>query len=71
VLKRCEFLRGFGIVLGSEFLTDTGGDMTTFESADRLAGICGLVPVPHDSGRISGDLKRPRRYRRRLLRTGT
>ncbi len=60
---------GFGIILGAEFLAATGGDMSAFDSADRLAGICGLAPVPRDSGRISGNLKRPRRYHRRLLRT--
>jgi transposase len=60
---------GFGIILGAEFLAATRGDMSAFESADRLAGICGLAPVPRDSGRISGNLKRPRRYHRRLLRT--
>ena len=60
---------GFGVILGAEFLAATGGDMSAFDSADRLAGICGLTPVPRDSGRISGNLKRPRRYHRRLLRT--
>ena len=61
---------GFGVILRAEFLATTGADMSTFDSADRLAGICGLAPVPRDSGRISGNLKRPRRYHRRLLRTG-
>ncbi len=42
--------------------------MTAFDSADRLAGVAGLAPVSRDSGRISGNLKRPRRYNRRLLR---
>jgi transposase len=42
--------------------------MSLFDSADRLAGVAGLAPVPRDSGRISGNLKRPRRYDRRLLR---
>jgi hypothetical protein len=60
---------GFGVILGAEFLAATGGDMGAFDSADRLAGICGLAPVPRDSGRISDNLKRPRRYHRRLLRT--
>ncbi|MDT7765315.1 MAG: hypothetical protein QOC63_4735 [Mycobacterium sp.] len=60
---------GFGVILGAEFLAATGGDMSAFDSADRPAGICGLAPVPRDSGRISGNLKRPRRYHRRLLRT--
>jgi transposase len=51
---------GFGVILAAEFLAATGGDMNAFDSADRLAGICGLAPVPRDSGRISGNLKRPR-----------
>lgn len=59
---------GFGVTLGSEFLAATGGDMGAFESVDRLAGVAGLAPVPRDSGRVSGNLKRPRRYDRRLLR---
>ncbi len=59
---------GFGATLGAEFLAATGGDMTAFDSVDRLAGVAGLAPVPHDSGRISGNFKRPRRYNRRLLR---
>jgi transposase len=59
---------GFGATLGAEFLAATGGDMACFDSADRLAGVSGLAPVPRDSGRISGNLKRPRRYDRRLLR---
>jgi transposase len=61
-------LPGFGVTLGAEFLAATGGDMSLFDSADRLAGVSGLAPVPRDSGRISGNLKRPRRYDRRLLR---
>src|SRR5271166_1345542 len=59
---------GFGVTLGAEFLAATGGDMSAFGSPDRLASVCGLAPVPRDSGRISGNLKRPRRYNRRLLR---
>lgn len=61
-------LPGFGVTLGAEFLAATGGDMAAFGSVDRLAGVAGLAPVPRDSGRISGNLKRPRRYNRRLLR---
>jgi transposase len=61
-------LPGFGITLGAEFLAATGGDMSAFDSVDRLAGVSGLAPVPRDSGRINGNLKRPRRYDRRLLR---
>ncbi|TSD94068.1 IS110 family transposase [Skermania sp. ID1734] len=58
---------GFGIMLAAEFIAATGGDMKSFTSADRLAGVAGLAPVPRDSGRISGNLKRPRRYDRRGL----
>ena len=60
---------GFGVTLGAEFLAATGGNMAAFDSVDRLAGVSGLAPVPRDSGRITGNLKRPRRYDRRLLRT--
>jgi transposase len=59
---------GFGHLLGAELLAATNGDLTSFNSADRLAGIAGLAPVPRDSGRTTGNLKRPRRYDRRLLR---
>jgi transposase len=60
---------GFGVILGAEFLSATGGDIAAFGNTDRLAAVAGLAPVPRDSGRISGNLKRPRRYNRRLLRT--
>ncbi len=59
---------GLGPVLGAEFIAHTGGDMSVFGSSDRLAGVAGLAPVPKDSGRISGNMRRPRRYCRRLLR---
>jgi transposase len=59
---------GLGPVLGAEFIAHTGGDLSIFDSADRLAGVAGLAPVPKDSGRISGNMRRPRRYCRRLLR---
>ncbi|MFB7337095.1 IS110 family transposase [Streptomyces adustus] len=59
---------GLGVILGAEFLAATGGDMTAFGTADRLAGFGGVAPVPRDSGRISGNLRRPRRYNRRLQR---
>jgi transposase len=59
---------GFGVTLAAEFLAATGGDLDAFGSPDRLAAVSGLAPVPRDSGRISGNLKRPRRYNRRLLR---
>lgn len=59
---------GFGPLLAAEFLASTGGTMDHFESADRLAGVAGLAPVPRDSGKVTGNLHRPRRYDRRLLR---
>ena len=62
-------LPGFGPTLAAEFLAATGGEMTAFGSADRLAGYAGLAPVPRDSGRVHGNLRRPRRYHRGLLRS--
>ncbi|XDO64573.1 IS110 family transposase [Streptomyces sp. RLB1-33] len=63
-----QSLPGMGTMLSAEFLAATGGDMDTFGTADRLAGYAGLAPVPRDSGRVSGNLHRPRRYHRGLLR---
>jgi transposase len=57
-----------GVILGAEFLAATGGDMSLFGTPDRLAGFGGVAPVPRDSGKISGSLRRPRRYNRRLQR---
>jgi len=59
---------GLGVILGAEFLAATGGDMSLFGTSDRLAGFGGVAPVPRDSGKISGNLRRPRRYNRRLQR---
>jgi transposase len=62
-------LPGFGPTLAAEFLAATGGEMSAFGSVDRLAGYAGLAPVPRDSGRVHGNLRRPRRYHRGLLRS--
>lgn len=59
---------GLGVILGAEFLSATGDDMSLFGTPDRLAGFDGLAPVPRDSGKISGNPRRPRRYNRRLQR---
>lgn len=63
-----ESMPGFGPLLGAEFVVGISGNLANYENADRVASIAGLAPVPHDSGRITGNLKRPRRYDRRLLR---
>jgi transposase len=63
-----ESMPGFGPLLGADFLAAINGDIANYETPDRLAAIAGLAPVPHDSGRITGNLKRPRRYDRRMLR---
>ncbi|EKX65275.1 IS110 family RNA-guided transposase [Streptomyces ipomoeae] len=60
-------LPGMGKLMGAVFLAATGGDMDAFGSADRLAGYAGLAPAPRDSGRVSGNLRRPRRFHRGLL----
>jgi transposase len=59
---------GLGNILGAEFLAATGGDMAVFGTRDRLAAFGGVAPVPRDSGKISGNLRRPQRYNRRLQR---
>jgi hypothetical protein len=58
-------LPGIGIKLGAEFLAITAGDLAQFGSSDRLAA---LASVPRDSGKLRGNLHRPRRYHRGLLR---
>lgn len=63
-----ESMPGIGPLLGAEFLAATGGDMTFFTTPHRLAGFSGLAPAPRDSGRIRGNLNRPRRYHRGLNR---
>ncbi|MEU7632591.1 IS110 family transposase [Nocardia sp. NPDC049220] len=56
---------GFGPILGAQLLADAGGDLhTVFGSAGRLAAYAGLAPVPRDSGKIKGNLHRPKRYHR-------
>jgi transposase len=60
-------LPGMGKQMGAAFIAATGGDMDAFGSADRLAGYAGLAPAPRDSGRVSGNLRRPRRFHRGLL----
>ncbi|MER6540738.1 IS110 family transposase [Streptomyces sp900105755] len=59
---------GIGPLLGAEFLAATGGDLSRFPSADRLAAFSGVAPVPRDSGNVNGNLHRPRRYHRGLQR---
>jgi transposase len=63
-----ESLPGFGPILGAEFIVATGGSLTGFATAGRLAAYAGLVPVAQDSGRVTGNLRRPKRYNRRLRR---
>jgi transposase len=60
---------GFGPVLAATFIANTGGDVRKFETPGRLASVAGVAPAPRDSGRISGNHHRPRRYNRRLMRT--
>jgi len=58
---------GIGPILGAEFVV-AAGDLGTYADAGRLASAAGLVPVPRDSGRRTGNLHRPKRYSRRLRR---
>jgi transposase len=63
-----ESMPGLGPHLGTEFLVATGGDPASFATSGRMASYAGLVPVPRDSGRVTGNLHRPERYNRRLRR---
>ncbi|WSA80937.1 IS110 family transposase [Streptomyces sp. NBC_01799] len=62
-----ESLPGMGPILGAEFIV-AAGDLTAYADAGHLASAAGLVPVPRDSGRRTGNLHRPKRYSRRLRR---
>jgi transposase len=64
-----ESLPGMGPILGAEFLVAVGGDVHgAFGNSGRLAAYAGLVPVPKDSGRVTGNWRRPKRYNRALRR---
>jgi transposase len=64
-----ESLPGMGPILGAEFLAATGGDARAASGRPaRLASYAGLVPIPKDSGRVTGNWRRPRRYNRTLRR---
>jgi transposase len=62
-----QSMPGFGPVLGASLLVGAG-DLRAFPSAGHLAAAAGLVPVPNDSGRRTGNLHRPKRYSRPLRR---
>lgn len=62
-----ESMPGLGPILGAEFVV-AAGDMAAYADAGHLASAAGLVPVPRDSGRRTGNLHRPKRYSRRLRR---
>jgi transposase len=52
-------LPGIGPILGAEFLV-AAGDLSAFESADKLAAYAGLVPAANDSGKRTGNDRRMR-----------
>lgn len=56
-----ESLPGMGPILGAEFIV-AAGDLASYADAGHLASAAGLVPVPRDSGRRTGNLHRPKRY---------
>jgi transposase len=58
-------LPGMGPLAGAEF-TVAVGDLSTFGSPDHLAAYAGLAPVPRDSGKRVGNMRRPQRYNQRL-----
>ncbi|MFV2178709.1 IS110 family transposase [Actinomadura sp. LOL_016] len=62
-----ESLPGMGPILGAQFLVATDGrPLDAFANSGRLASYAGLVPVPKDSGRVTGNNRRPKRFNRPL-----
>jgi len=62
-----ESMPGIGLILGAELIA-AAGDLSRYADAGHLASAAGLVPVPRDSGRRTGNLHHPRRYSRKLRR---
>jgi len=60
-----QSMPGFGPFLGASLLVGAN-DLRAFPSAGHLAAAAGLVPVPDDSGRRTGNLHSPLRYSRPL-----
>jgi transposase len=65
--KILESMPGIGTILGAELIA-AAGDLSRYADAGHLASAAGLVPVPRDSGRRTGNLHRPMRYSRKLRR---
>ena len=62
-----ESMPGIGPILGAELVV-SAGEFSSFRDDGHLASAAGLVPVPRDSGRHTGNLHRPKRYNRQLRR---
>lgn len=62
-----ESMPGIGPILGAE-LVAAAGDFAAYADDGHLASAAGLVPVPRDSGRRTGNMHRPKRYNRQLRR---
>ncbi len=60
-----QSMPGFGPIVGATLLV-AAGDLRAVPAAGHLAAAAGLVLVPNDSGRRSGNLHKPRRYSRLL-----
>jgi transposase len=58
---------GMGPVLGAESVAAVA-DTANFRDADHLAAFAGLAPVPRESGRRVGGMRRPKHYNRTLRR---
>jgi transposase len=65
--KVIESMPGIGPILGAE-LVAAAGQFSSYRDDGHLASAAGLVPVPRDCGRRTGNLRRPVRYNRQLRR---
>lgn len=62
-----QSMPGMGPILSAELIA-AAGNLSGYANAGRLASAAGLVPVPRDSGRRTGNMHRPMRYSRKLRR---
>ena len=65
-----QSMPGFGPFLGACLLVGAA-DLRALPSAGHLATVAGLVPVPNDSGRRTGNLHRPSATAVRCARSST
>ena len=65
--KNAEIIQsmpGFGPILAATFLANVGGDLRAFESADRLASVAGVAPLPGTRDASAATITDPAAFQR-------